>query len=77
MRLRYISIPALIVEADGDPWAIARSLQAGCPAGIQGLAEAFGAAGRCTAAADAAFDEARRRLDAAWNHRDGDHRIVQ
>ncbi|MGF2946810.1 alpha/beta hydrolase [Mycobacterium sp. Lab-001] len=72
MRLRHISVPALIAEAGGDPWAIDRSLQAGSPAHISGLAEAFHAAGRCTTEADTAFAQARRRFDAAWNHRDSD-----
>ncbi|MGV7258603.1 putative alpha/beta hydrolase, partial [Mycobacterium kansasii] len=54
MQLRYVSVPLLIAEAGGDPWAINQSLQAGRPAQISGLAEAFHAAGRCTAEADAA-----------------------
>ena len=75
MQLRYISVPALIAEAGGDPWAINQSLQVGRPAQIADLAEAFHAAGRCTAESDAAFQEARRRFDAAWNHQNGDHPI--
>jgi hypothetical protein len=75
MQLRYISIPALIAEAGGDPWAIDQSLQVGRPAQISDLAEAFHAAGRCTTEASTAFDQARRRFDAAWNHQDGDHPI--
>ncbi|VBA36533.1 hypothetical protein LAUMK13_01213 [Mycobacterium innocens] len=75
MQLRYISIPALIAEAGGDPWAINDSLQVGRPAQISDLAEAFRAAGRCTAEADAAFEEARRRFEAAWNREDGVHPI--
>ncbi|MCV7121687.1 putative alpha/beta hydrolase [Mycobacterium lacus] len=75
MQLRYIGIPLLIAEAGGDPWAINQSLQAGRPAQISDLAEAFHAAGRCTAEADAAFDQARRRFEAAWNRESGDHPI--
>ncbi len=75
MRLRYISIAALVSEAGGDPWGIDRSLQAGRPAQIAELAEAFHAAGRCTADAGAAFEHARTRFEAAWNHRNGDHPI--
>jgi hypothetical protein len=75
MQLRYISIAALIAQAGGDPWAINQSLQVGRPAQISDLAEAFHAAGRCTAESSAAFDEARRRFDAAWNHQNGDHPI--
>ncbi len=75
MQLRYISIPALIAEAGGDPWAIDRSLQAGSPLQISNLAEAFHNAGRCTAEAGNAFEQARNRFDAAWNHQDGDHPI--
>ncbi|GAB7145148.1 alpha/beta hydrolase [Mycobacterium riyadhense] len=75
MQLRYISIPALIAEAGGDPWAINQSLQAGRPAQIADLAEAFHAAGRCTAESNAAFEDARRRFDAAWNRENGEHPI--
>ncbi len=75
MQLRYISIPALVGEAGGDPWAINQSLQAGRPAQISDLAEAFHAAGRCTAESSAAFDDARRRFEASWNRENGDHPI--
>jgi hypothetical protein len=73
--LPYIDEQALIAEAGGDPWAINQSLQAGSPAQISRLAEAFHAAGRCTAEASSEFEEARKRFDAAWNHQNGDHPI--
>ncbi len=72
MRLRYISIPHLIAEVGGDPWVINNSLQVGRPAQICALAQAFHDAGGCTAASNAAFDEARRRFAAAWNHENGE-----
>ncbi|MDM4143163.1 MULTISPECIES: alpha/beta hydrolase [Mycobacterium] len=75
MQLRYISIPALIAFAGGNPWAINRSLQAGSPLEISNLAKAFHAAGRSTAEANATFEDARRRFEAAWNHQNGDHPI--
>jgi hypothetical protein len=75
MQLRYISVPALITEAGGDPWAINQSLQAGRPAQISDLAEAFHAAGRCTSESSSAFDEARRRFEASWNGESGEHPI--
>jgi hypothetical protein len=75
MQLRYISVPALIAGVGGDPWAINQSLQAGRPAQITDLAESFHAAGRCTTDADATFEQARSRFDAAWNHQNGDHLI--
>jgi hypothetical protein len=75
VQLRYISVPALVGEAGGDPWAINQSLQAGRPAQISDLAEAFHAAGRCTTESSAAFDEARRRFEASWNRENGDHPI--
>lgn len=76
MQLRYISVAALIAEAGSDPWAINNSLQAGRPAQISGLAEAFHAAGRCTTESNNAFDEARRRFEASWNRDDsGEHPI--
>lgn len=75
MQLRYISIAALIAEAGGDPWAINKSLQAGSPGQISSLAEVFHRAGRCTAEAQHAFEQARNRFNAAWNRRDGGHPI--
>src|SRR5690349_13418935 len=75
MQLRYIDVGALIAAAGGDPWAINKSLQAGLPAQVSDLAEAFYAAGRCTTEAIAAFNDARRRFDAAWNRQNGDHPI--
>ncbi|ORB73161.1 putative alpha/beta hydrolase [Mycobacterium scrofulaceum] len=75
MQLLYISVPALIGAAGGDPWAVNASLQAGSPAQISSLAGAFHRAGRCTAEADHAFEQARTRFDAAWNHQNGDHPI--
>lgn len=71
MQLRYISIAALIGEAGGDPWAVNQSLQAGRPAQISDLAEAFHAAGRCTAESNDAFEDARRRFESSWNHEEG------
>ena len=75
MQLRYISIPALIAEAGGDPWAVNQSLQAGRPAQIFDLAAAFHAAGRCATESGAAFEEARRRFEASWNRENGAHPI--
>ncbi|KZS85993.1 MULTISPECIES: putative alpha/beta hydrolase [Mycobacterium] len=75
MQLRHISIPRLIVEVGGDPWAINQSLQAGRPARISELAQAFHNAGRCTAEACAAFDDALRRFEASWKRDNGDHPI--
>lgn len=76
MQLQYLSIPALIAAAGGDPWAINASLQAGSPLQISNLAEAFRKAGRCTQEANDAFEQARTRFEAAWNHQDGDHPIT-
>src|SRR6201997_1831608 len=75
MQLRYISTPHLIAEARGDPWAINETLQAGRPAQISDLAQAFHDAGRCTAESSSAFDEARRRFEASWNRVKGEHPI--
>ncbi|MEE3801845.1 hypothetical protein [Mycobacterium intracellulare] len=71
MGLPYIDEQALIAEAGGDPWAINASLQAGSPLEISNLAGAFHRAGRCTAEAENAFQQARARFEAAWNHHDG------
>lgn len=75
MGLPYIDERALLAEAGGDPWAINASLQAGSPLQISNLARAFHRAGRCTAEADNAFQQARTRFEAAWNHQDGGHPI--
>ncbi|OBG36432.1 hypothetical protein A5672_19540 [Mycobacterium alsense] len=75
MDFRYISTPHLIAEAGGDPWAINDSLQSGRPAQISVLAQAFHAAGRCTAESAAAFEDARRRFAASWNRVSGEHPI--
>jgi hypothetical protein len=75
MQLSYISIPLLIAEAGGDPWAVNQSLQAGRPAQISDLAEAFHAAGRCTTESSNAFEEARRSFEASWNRENGEHPI--
>ncbi len=75
MQLGYISIPQLTAGAGGDPWAINDSLQTGRPAQICDLAQAFHDAGRWTAEASTAFDEARRRFEASWNRELGDHPI--
>lgn len=75
MQVHYIGIAALIAEAGGDPWAINQSLQAGRPAQISDLAEAFHTAGRCTTESSTAFNEARRRFEASWNRENGENPI--
>ena len=75
MHLRYISIPHLIAEAGGDPWAINQTLQEGRPGQISDLAEAFHAAGRCTTESNKSFEAARRRFESSWNHETGEHPI--
>lgn len=76
MQLQYLNVPALIGVAGGNPWAINASLQAGSPSQISNLAEAFRRAGRCTKEANDAFEQARTRFEAAWNHQNGDHPIT-
>lgn len=75
MTLANLSEAELIASAGGDPWAINQNLQAGSPLQISQLAEAFHGAGRHTAEADHAFEQARKRFAAAWNHQDGGHPI--
>jgi hypothetical protein len=75
VRLCHISVPHLIAEAGGDPWAINQSLRSGRPAQISSLAQAFHDAGQATNEADAAFSEARRRFERSWNRENGDHPI--
>ncbi|OBB65192.1 DUF4185 domain-containing protein [Mycobacterium sp. 852014-50255_SCH5639931] len=75
MTLANLSEAELIGAAGGDPWAINQSLQAGSPFQISRLAEAFHNAGRHTAEADHAFEQARKRFEASWNHQNGDNPI--
>lgn len=75
MLLRYLSVPFLVAEAGGDPWSINASLQAGRPGQISTLAQAFRDAGASTAEADLAFEAARLRFEAAWDHQNGEHPI--
>jgi hypothetical protein len=75
MLLRHLSIPFLVAEAGGDPWSTNASLQAGRPAQISSLARAFRDAGLSAAEASHAFEAARRRFDASWNHQNGEHPI--
>lgn len=75
MELRYLSIPFLAAESGGDPWSLNANLQSGRPARISDLARAFRAAGASTSEATAAFETARRRFEAAWNRRNGEHPI--
>lgn len=75
MTWENLSEAELIASAGGDPWAINQSLQAGSPFQISQLAQAFHGAGRHTAEADHAFEDARKRFAAAWNHQDGGHPI--
>jgi hypothetical protein len=75
MQLIWLDVSDLIAKAGGDPWAINQSLQAGSPSQISSLAEAFHGAGRHSAEADHAFEQARQRFGAAWNHQNGDHPI--
>ncbi|WP_441005933.1 putative alpha/beta hydrolase, partial [Mycobacterium malmoense] len=76
MQFLHIDVGALIDAAGADPWAINNSLQAGQPQQISNLALAFHKAGRCTAEASAAFDQACRRFEAAWNRPGGDNPII-
>lgn len=75
MLLRYLSVPFLVAETGCDPWSIDATLQAGRPGQISTLAQAFRDAGTSTAEADLAFEAARRRFAASWDHRDGEHPI--
>lgn len=75
MNLIWLNVGDLIAKAGGDPWEVNRTLQAGSPLKISNLAKAFHAAGRSTSEADHAFEQARQRFDAAWNHQNGDHPI--
>ena len=75
-QLRRISLPHLIAETGGNPWIINKSLQSGRPAQIADLAQAFRHAGRYAGESNAAFAQARRRLDASWDRETGDHPIT-
>lgn len=69
MQLQYLNLPWVIAAAGGDPWQVDLTLQSGNPAVVDELAQAFHNAGSCTAESSAAFAEARRRFQAAWNRK--------
>jgi hypothetical protein len=73
-QLQYISIQELIGGAGGDPWAIDDSLQAGRPAQINFLAQAFHQAGSSTKEAQAAFQDAEQHFQAYYRD-NGEHPI--
>lgn len=75
MQLQYLNLPWVIAAAGGDPWQVDLTLQSGNPAVVDELAQAFHNAGSCTAESSAAFAEARRRFQAAWNRENGEHPI--
>ncbi|OBG78718.1 MULTISPECIES: alpha/beta hydrolase [unclassified Mycobacterium] len=75
MQLRHISIPMLIVEAGDDPWVLDASLQAGRPAQIARLAQAFHDAGQSASEAGFAFEHARFFFRASWERGVGPHPI--
>ncbi|MGB3894655.1 MAG: hypothetical protein WA942_10445 [Mycolicibacter sinensis] len=75
MQLQYLNLPWVIAAAGGDPWQVNLTLQSGNPAVVDELAQAFHNAGSCTAESSAAFAEARRRFQAAWNRENGEHPI--
>ncbi|OBK32626.1 hypothetical protein A5659_24130 [Mycobacterium sp. 1165196.3] len=75
MLLRHLSIAFLVAQAGGDPWSTNASMHAGRPAQISYLARAFRDAGVSTAEAVAAFEAARCRFEAAWDHQNADHSI--
>ena len=75
MQLQFISVARLIIDAGGDPWAINDSLQAGRPAQISDLAQAFHDAGQSTAESDTAFAQARQRFAVSWNRQNGQRPI--
>lgn len=74
-NLKHISVGALIAAADGDPWQVDESIQAGDPAAISDLSRAFVAAGACTAETYGEFTRAQERFRASWNRSNGDHPI--
>ena len=75
MQLQFISVARLVIDAGGDPWAINDSLQAGRPAQISDLAQAFHGAGQSTTESDTTFAQARQRFAASWNRENGQHPI--
>jgi hypothetical protein len=75
VQLQYLNLPWVIAAAGGDPWQVNLTLQSGNPAVVDELAQAFHNAGSCTAESSAAFAEARRRFQAAWNRENGEHPI--
>lgn len=63
--LTHIDVGGLISHASGDPWKLDDTLQAGEPAQIAQLAEAFSTAGGCAADTEQALVQARQRFAAS------------
>jgi hypothetical protein len=75
VQLRNIDLGKLIAAAGGDPWKVNATIQIGSPSEISGLGQAFHAAGQSTGESERSFQDALRRFQASWNHRNGQHPI--
>ena len=76
LHLRHLGVDDLIDSAGGDPWELNRTIQAGAPGEISGLAASFRAASNCTQETTDEFLAAKVRFESAWDRHDGgDHPI--
>ncbi|BBZ22003.1 hypothetical protein [Mycolicibacter hiberniae] len=73
-HLQYLSVDDLVAQAGGDPWSIDESLQAGSPAQINFLAQAFHTAAGSATAAEGAFRTAGEHF-AQYNRENGEQPI--
>lgn len=68
--LQYLRIGDLVAAADGDPWAVDDSLQAGSPTQINFLAQAFHSAAGSATAAEETFRTAQQHFE-QYNRENG------
>lgn len=73
-HLQYLSVDDLVAQAGGDPWSVDESLQAGSPAQINFLAQAFHDAAGSATAAEGAFRTAGEHF-AQYNRENGEQPI--
>lgn len=72
--LRYLGLGDLVAAVGGDPWAVDDSVQAGSPAQINFLAQAFHSAAGSSTAAEETFRTARQHFE-QYNRENGEQPI--
>jgi hypothetical protein len=69
--LQYLGLGDLVAGAGGDPWAVDDGVQAGSPAQINFLAQAFHSAAGSSTAAEETFRTAQQHFE-QYNRENGE-----